>query len=121
MKDGYSFHLDAASLEEAYVAMHRCYSRILERIGLDYRPVLADTGNIGGAESHEFQVLADAGEDLVAFSDSSDYAANVELAEALAPAGERAAPGRELERSRPRTYARCRKPRISSAMHSTPE
>lgn len=98
MKDGYSFHLDAESLEDAYVAMHRCYSRILERIGLNFRPVLADTGNIGGAESHEFQVLADAGEDIVAFSDSSDYAANVELAEALTPAGERAAPGREMEK-----------------------
>jgi prolyl-tRNA synthetase len=98
MKDGYSFHLDTASLDAAYAAMHACYSRVLERIGLDFRPVQADTGNIGGAESHEFQVLADTGEDVIAFSDSSDYAANVELAEALAPAGERPAPQRTMER-----------------------
>ncbi|HSG90015.1 MAG TPA: proline--tRNA ligase [Pseudomonadales bacterium] len=98
MKDGYSFHLDTDSLDEAYRAMHACYSRVLERIGLEFRPVLADTGNIGGAESNEFQVLADAGEDLIAFSDGSDYAANVELAEAVAPAGERAAPAATLER-----------------------
>lgn len=91
MKDGYSFHLDAESLDVTYRDMHACYSRILERIGLEFRPVLADTGNIGGAESHEFQVLADAGEDVIAFSDASDYAANVELAEALAPAVERPA------------------------------
>ena len=98
MKDGYSFHNDSDSLDTSYRAMHECYGRILERIGLEFRPVLADTGNIGGAESHEFQVLADAGEDLIAFSDGSDYAANIELAEALAPAGERPAPGAELER-----------------------
>ena len=98
MKDGYSFHLDEASLDAAYAAMHACYSRILERIGLDFRPVQADTGNIGGAESHEFQVLADSGEDVIAFSDASDYAANVELAEAIAPEGDRPAPTRSMER-----------------------
>ena len=98
MKDGYSFHLDTNSLGVAYQAMHACYSRILERIGLDFRPVLADTGNIGGAESHEFQVLADAGEDVIAFSDGSDYAANIEMAEAVAPAGER--PAAEAQREK---------------------
>jgi prolyl-tRNA synthetase len=98
MKDGYSFHGDTECLDASYRAMHECYGRILDRIGLEFRPVLADTGNIGGAESHEFQVLADAGEDLIAFSDGSDYAANIELAEAVAPAGDRPAPGAELER-----------------------
>lgn len=85
MKDAYSFHLDDASLDTTYKAMHECYTRILNRLGLEFRPVLADTGEIGGAESHEFHVLADAGEDVLAISDSSDYAANVELAEAIAP------------------------------------
>ncbi|MCC5871773.1 MAG: proline--tRNA ligase [Gammaproteobacteria bacterium] len=85
MKDAYSFHLDAASLDETYQAMHACYTRVLERIGLDFRPVLADTGEIGGAESHEFHVLADAGEDQLAINDADTYAANVELAPAPAP------------------------------------
>ncbi|UHD18998.1 proline--tRNA ligase [Thiocapsa bogorovii] len=84
MKDAYSFHLDDASLEDTYRQMHAAYSRIFSRCGLDFRPVLADTGSIGGNASHEFHVLADSGEDAIAFSDSSDYAANVELAEALA-------------------------------------
>lgn len=86
MKDAYSFHLDAASLDETYQAMHACYTRVLERIGLDFRPVLADTGDIGGAESHEFHVLADAGEDQLAINDADTYAANVELAPAPSPA-----------------------------------
>lgn len=98
MKDAYSFHLDQASFIETYEAMYACYSRILERIGLDFRPVLADTGNIGGSSSHEFQVLADSGEDLIALSDASDYAANVEKAEALAPKGKLAAPASQLAR-----------------------
>lgn len=98
MKDAYSFHLDQASFIETYEAMYACYSRILERIGLDFRPVLADTGNIGGSSSHEFQVLADCGEDLIALSDASDYAANVEKAEALAPKGKLAAPESQLAR-----------------------
>ncbi len=98
MKDAYSFHLDQASFIETYEAMYACYSRILERIGLDFRPVLADTGNIGGSSSHEFQVLADSGEDLIALSDASDYAANVEKAEALAPKGKLAAPESQLAR-----------------------
>ncbi|RUO74105.1 proline--tRNA ligase [Pseudidiomarina sediminum] len=89
MKDAYSFHLDQASLQESYDSMHAAYCRIFERLGLDYRPVIADTGSIGGSSSHEFHVLASSGEDDIAFSDSSDYAANVEMAEAVAPAGER--------------------------------
>ncbi|MCX2793389.1 proline--tRNA ligase [Microbulbifer thermotolerans] len=97
MKDAYSFHIDMDSLQETYDAMHAAYCRIFDRIGLDYRAVLADTGSIGGSYSHEFHVLADSGEDDIAFSTESRYAANVELAEALAPAGERPAPGRELE------------------------
>ncbi|WP_020680325.1 proline--tRNA ligase [Marinobacterium rhizophilum] len=96
MKDAYSFHLGADSLQATYDLMYQTYVNIFTRIGLDFRPVLADTGSIGGSSSHEFHVLADSGEDDIAFSDSSDYAANVELAEALAPAGERAAPSMEM-------------------------
>ncbi len=96
MKDAYSFHCDQASLEATYQDMHRAYSTIFSRLGLDFRPVIADTGSIGGSGSHEFHVLADSGEDDIAFSDSSDYAANVEMAEALAPAGDRPAPSAEL-------------------------
>ncbi|WP_024872760.1 proline--tRNA ligase [Tolumonas lignilytica] len=92
MKDAYSFHLDKESLVETYGKMHQAYCNIFSRMGLDFRPVLADTGSIGGTGSHEFHVLANSGEDLIAFSTESDYAANVEMAEALAPAGERAAP-----------------------------
>lgn len=91
MKDAYSFHADAACLDKTYQVMHQAYSRIFTRLGLDFRPVWADTGSIGGAKSHEFHVLAESGEDDIAFSNASDYAANVELAEALAPAGERPA------------------------------
>ena len=96
MKDAYSFHLDEASLQETYDVMHATYSAIFTRLGLDFRPVIADTGAIGGSASHEFHVLADSGEDAIAFSDSSDYAANVEMAEALAPAGERPAPSADM-------------------------
>ena len=85
MKDAYSFHLDQPSLQKTYDDMFAAYSRIFEQIGLDFRPVQADTGSIGGNASHEFHVLANSGEDAIAFSDSSDYAANVELAEAVAP------------------------------------
>ncbi|MEA3587243.1 proline--tRNA ligase [Pseudidiomarina sp. 1APP75-27a] len=98
MKDAYSFHLDQASLQETYDAMHKAYCRIFERLGLDFRPVIADTGSIGGSSSHEFHVLAESGEDDIAFSDSSDYAANVELAEAVAPAQERPAGQAEMEK-----------------------
>ncbi len=95
MKDAYSFHLDDESLQQTYELMHTTYSRIFRRCGLDFRPVAADTGSIGGSASHEFHVLADSGEDAIAFSSASDYAANVELAEAIAPAGARPAPGRK--------------------------
>ncbi len=83
MKDAYSFHLDAASLQQTYDDMFTAYSRIFDRFGLDYRPVAADSGAIGGNTSHEFHVLADSGEDAIAFSDGSDYAANIEMAEAI--------------------------------------
>ena len=88
MKDAYSFHTDQVSLNETYEEMHDAYSRILTRMDLDFRPVLADSGSIGGSASVEFHVLAESGEDKIAFSSESDYAANVEMAEALAPASE---------------------------------
>ena len=91
MKDAYSFHANQASLQATYDVMHQTYTAIFTRLGLDFRPVLADTGSIGGNSSHEFHVLADSGEDAIAFSDGSDYAANIEKAEALAPTGERPA------------------------------
>ncbi|MCO7224821.1 proline--tRNA ligase [Pleionea sp. CnH1-48] len=96
MKDAYSFHADAECLEKTYQIMYQAYTNIFERLGLNFRAVLADTGSIGGSKSHEFHVLADSGEDAIAFSDGSDYAANVEKAESLAPTGERNAPGAEL-------------------------
>ena len=92
MKDAYSFHLDRDSLAETYQVMHATYSRIFQRCGLDFRPVQADTGSIGGRASHEFHVLADSGEDAIVFSDASDYAANIELAEALPLANSLPAP-----------------------------
>ncbi len=84
MKDAYSFHIDEQSLQETYQLMHQTYCKIFDRIGLNYRPVEADSGSIGGNSSHEFHVLANSGEDAIAFSDTSDYAANIETAEALA-------------------------------------
>lgn len=96
MKDAYSFHTDEASLEGTYRKMYQAYSQIFQRLGLEFRAVIADSGAIGGSVSHEFHVLAQSGEDAIAFSDSSDYAANVELASSLPPAGERPAPGAEL-------------------------
>ena len=98
MKDAYSFHLSQESLAETYAAMYQAYVRIFTRLGLTFRAVQADTGAIGGNASHEFQVLADSGEDAIAFSDGSDYAANVEKAEALVPSGERPAPSVSLQR-----------------------
>ena len=92
MKDAYSFHLDPASLDETYQSMYDTYSRIFTRLGLEFRAVSADSGAIGGALSHEFHVLADSGEDAIVFSSDSDYAANLEKAEALAPTGERPQP-----------------------------
>ena len=90
MKDAYSFHANYESLEATYSVMHQTYSNIFSRLGLTFRAVAADTGAIGGSGSHEFHVLADAGEDLLAYCPDSDYAANVELAEAVAPAHHRA-------------------------------
>jgi prolyl-tRNA synthetase len=98
MKDAYSFHLDADDLAREYRNMYDTYARIFTRLGLAFRAVQADTGAIGGNASHEFQVLADSGEDAIAFSTGSDYAANIEMAEAVAPAIERPAPSRKLER-----------------------
>lgn len=91
MKDAYSFHADYESLvRDGYQPMYDAYCRIFDRLGLNYRPVAADTGSIGGTGSHEFQVLADSGEDLIAYSDGSDFAANIELAPTLPQSGERA-------------------------------
>ena len=97
MKDAYSFHIDQASLDETYEVMYQTYTRIFERLGLDFRAVQADSGSIGGNSSHEFHVLADSGEDAIAFSTESQFAANIEMAEAIAPAGECPAPGAEME------------------------
>ncbi len=98
MKDAYSFHLDTDSLQQEYDNMYQAYCRIFDRLGLDYRPVLADTGAMGGRASHEFQVLADSGEDYIAYSDTGSFAANIEMAEALAPDQDRAEPSEELRR-----------------------
>lgn len=98
MKDAYSFHTNQESLQETYEIMHGAYCKIFERLGLDYRPVLADTGSIGGSFSHEFHVLAQSGEDAIAFSTGSDYAANVEKAEAQAPQGERPSASQEMNK-----------------------
>lgn len=95
MKDAYSFHADQASLQDTYDKMYEAYCKIFTRLGLDFRPVQADTGSIGGSGSHEFHVLASSGEDDIAFSTESDYAANIEMAEAIL-VGERAAPTQEL-------------------------
>ncbi|MGE5386460.1 MAG: proline--tRNA ligase [Betaproteobacteria bacterium] len=98
MKDGYSFHTSFADLQREYQNMYETYGRIFSRLGLKFRAVAADTGSIGGTGSHEFHVLADSGEDAIAFCPDSDYAANVELAEALAPAVPRAAAQSSLEK-----------------------
>ena len=98
MKDGYSFHTSFADLEREYKKMYATYSRIFSRIGLKFRAVAADTGSIGGTGSHEFHVLADSGEDDIAFCPDSDYAANVELAEALSPTTARTAAGSIMEK-----------------------
>ncbi|MCK7549953.1 proline--tRNA ligase [Marinobacter goseongensis] len=97
MKDAYSFHVNAESLNDTYQTMHQTYCAIFDRVGLDYRPVQADSGAIGGNASHEFHVLASSGEDDIVFSTDSDYAANIEKAEAVAPAGERPRPSEELK------------------------
>ncbi|BBD77911.1 proline--tRNA ligase [Hydrogenophilus thermoluteolus] len=92
MKDGYSFHASFADLEREYRNMYDTYTRIFTRLGLEFRAVAADTGSIGGTGSHEFHVIAETGEDTIAYCPTSDYAANVELAEALAPQGDRPEP-----------------------------
>jgi len=96
MKDAYSFHTSAESLQQTYEAMHAAYNRIFERLGLNFRPVLADSGSIGGNRSHEFHVLADSGEDAIAFSDTGSYAANVELAAAPDTRAERPEAGEAM-------------------------
>lgn len=96
MKDAYSFHLTQDSLQQTYDVMHSTYCNIFTRLGLDFRPVIADNGSIGGTGSHEFHVLADSGEDDIVFSDSSDYAANIEKAEALPRETSRPAAAEEL-------------------------
>ncbi|MDG9924954.1 MULTISPECIES: proline--tRNA ligase [unclassified Pseudomonas] len=96
MKDAYSFHADQASLQETYDRMHQAYCNVFTRLGLNFRPVQADTGSIGGTGSHEFHVLAESGEDDIAFSDTSDYAANIEKAEAIPREKARGAATEEL-------------------------
>jgi prolyl-tRNA synthetase len=91
MKDAYSFHLDQESLRQTYAVMHATYTRIFTRLGFEFRAVQADSGNIGGNASHEFHVLAESGEDLIAFNESGSYAANLEMASALAPSAARPA------------------------------
>ncbi|WP_438464073.1 proline--tRNA ligase [Marinomonas sp. PE14-40] len=97
MKDAYSFHASSESLQTTYDVMHDAYCKVFDRVGLNYRPVRADTGSIGGAFSHEFHVLAESGEDDIAFSDSSDFAANIELAEAISEKQAADAPTLALE------------------------
>lgn len=107
MKDAYSFHANQASLQETYDVMYDTYCRIFTRLGLDFRPVQADTGSIGGTGSHEFHVLASSGEDDIAFSNASDYAANIEMAEALAPTEPRAAATEALKEVSTPTQTAC--------------
>ena len=97
MKDAYSFHIDQASLEATYQVMYDTYTRIFTRLGLDFRAVRADSGAIGGSMSQEFHVLADSGEDAIAFSTEGDYAANIEAIEAPAPTGDRPSPAADLQ------------------------
>ena len=107
MKDGYSFHSSFADLEREYGNMYDTYGRIFTRLGLQFRAVAADTGSIGGTGSHEFHVLADSGEDAIAFCPDSDYAANVELAEAVAPASPRGNAGLTMEKVATPNRIRC--------------
>ena len=99
MKDAYSFDRDIESARQSYDVMFDAYTRVFERMGLTFRAVAADNGSIGGVRSHEFQVIADTGEDAIVYCPTSDYAANIEMAEALAPAGPRAAPSRPLAKA----------------------
>ncbi len=114
MKDAYSFHLSAEDLGREYRNMYDAYTRIFTRLGLKFRAVFADTGAIGGSASHEFHVLADSGEDAIAFSSGSDYAANIELAEALAPGAPRAAANAAIARVETPTQKTC--PEVAALM-----
>ncbi|MFT3849171.1 MAG: proline--tRNA ligase [Propionivibrio sp.] len=107
MKDGYSFHTSFADLQREYRNMYDTYGRIFDRLGLKFRAVAADTGSIGGTGSHEFHVLADSGEDALAYCPDSDYAANVELAEALAPSTKRSAPASDKKKVATPGKTRC--------------
>ena len=107
MKDGYSFHADYADLQREYRNMYDTYTRIFTRLGLKFRAVAADTGSIGGTGSHEFHVLADSGEDAIAFCPQSDYAANIELAEALAPTAPASAPSGPMHKIPTPGKTRC--------------
>ena len=107
MKDGYSFHADYADLQREYQNMYDTYTRIFTRLGLKFRAVAADTGSIGGTGSHEFHVLADSGEDAIAYCPQSDYAANIELAEAVAPAAARAAAAAPMRKVPTPGQTRC--------------
>ena len=107
MKDAYSFHVNQASLQETYDVMFDAYCRIFTRLGLNFRPVQADTGSIGGTGSHEFHVLASSGEDDIAFSDTSEYAANTEMAEALAPTTPRGAATEVMQEVSTPTQTAC--------------
>ena len=112
MKDAYSFHVDERSLAEGYAAMRAAYTRMFQRMGLNFRTVQADTGAIGGSASEEFQVLAASGEDAIAVSDADDFAANVELAAALPPAAPRPPAGAAAASA---SQPRVRAPSSSSA------
>ena len=119
MKDAYSFHADYASLEQTYRVMYDTYTRIFTRLGLKFRAVAADTGAIGGSGSHEFHVLADSGEDALAYCPTSDYAANVELAEAVAPSAPRAVATQSMKKvATPGQKSIAEVAGISSTFHS---
>ncbi len=98
MKDAYSFDIDDAGMDASYQKMHAAYTAIFERLGLTFRVVLADSGEIGGSKSQEFHVIADSGEDAIAYSDTDDYASNIETAATFRPEGDRSEPGRDLEK-----------------------
>jgi prolyl-tRNA synthetase len=98
MKDAYSFHLDEESLNSTYETMYKTYSKIFDRLGLEFRAVVADSGNIGGDTSHEFHVLAESGEDEIVFTDDGSFAANIEMVETQAPSESRADPGQDMEK-----------------------
>jgi prolyl-tRNA synthetase len=115
MKDAYSFDVDKAGMLKSYQAMYDAYTRIFTRLGLKFRAVTADTGQIGGSASHEFQVLAPSGEDAIAWCPTSDYAANVELAEAVAPHAHRAAPAEPMQKVATPGLATCEE--VSELLH----